>query len=181
MRRGRERGRLRTRIPAEDARQNGLPLHGEGDARDTTVTLKRIQFHQEAWDDVLAKVTAEAEEVMAIARGAGDVVATTRTGSLTLAAAAGGALAITLNPLDTEAGRRVRELVDAGVEVYARPVIDFDGSEYEIDGETALIRSADFRYILVKPTDRTEGLDPLEGTTREGRGLSMRRRRLLLA
>ena len=48
-------------------------------------------------------------------------------------------------------------------------MIDFGVSEYEIDGDAALIREALFSYILVKPTDRTAGLDPLVPVRREGR------------
>ena len=40
-------------------------------------------------------------------------------------------------------------------------MIDFDASEFTIEGDVALITAADFAYILVKPTDRTGGLEPL--------------------
>lgn len=179
-------GRLNTFIPP--GKPGDCRCSGQVE-RVTDVTIKRIQFDQRSWDEMLAKIKAKAEgvigqadEVLAISRGAGDVVATTGTGSLGLSLAAGGALAISIDPLDTEAGRRTRELVEAGVDVYARPVVDFAESEYEVEGDTAVVRRAVFRYILVKPTDRTGGhLEPLRPVGREGRGLSMRRRRLLLA
>lgn len=176
----RKAGRLRTTIPTGrrmDCRCSGKVT------REKTVTLKRIQFDPGAFRLVEEELARRAREIHAIGRGAGDVVATAGTGSLRLTVANGGALRIGITPLATEAGRRVSELVAAGVAVFARPVIDFDLSEYEIDGDTAVIQSADFRYVLVKPTDRTEGLDALVygRTTTEGRGLSMRRRRLLLA
>ena len=53
-------------------------------------------------------------DVTAISRGAESVVAATSAGdSLALSAGADGALGISLTPLDTEAGRRVAELVEA--------------------------------------------------------------------
>ena len=143
------------------------------------VVISRIQFDEDTWRPMLEALEEQTRDVLAISRGAGDVVATTGTGSLGLSLAAGGALGISVRPLDTEAGRRTRELIEAGVEVYARPVIDFSESEYETEGDTAVIRRADFRYVLLKPTDRAEGLEPLR-KRREGRSLS-RRRRLLLA
>ena len=87
-------------------------------------------------------------------------------------------LRVDVDPLDTPAGRQVRETIAAGVPVYARPVIDFDASEFKVDGDTATVSRAEFRYVLVKPTDAAEGLDPLK-REREGRGLSLRRRILI--
>ena len=145
-----------------------------------TTVVRKIAFDPKAFDRMLREVQAETREVLAIARGAGDVAATTGTGSLTLSRAAGGALNIGLTPLATEAGRRVAELVAAGVGVYARPVIDFDESEYTVDGETATILEALFSFVLVKPTVRSAGLDPLR-PVRSARGLSLARRRLLVA
>ena len=139
-----------------------------------------IRFEREAWEPMMEAIRTETRDVLAISRGAGDVVATTGTGTLGLSVAAGGALAISVAPLDTAAGRGVRELVEAGVEVYARPVIDFSESEFEVEGDTAVIRRADFAFILLKPTDRAHGLEPLR-KAREGRkGLTDKRRRLLL-
>ena len=83
---------------------------------------------------MLREIKDEAREVMAISRGAGDVLATTKTGSLGLSLAAGGALAISIAPLATEAGRRVQELVDADVQVYARPLLDFQASSVRDPG-----------------------------------------------
>ena len=63
----------------------------------------------------------------------------------------------------------MRELVAAGVEVFARPVIDFDASEYEVRDNVAVVTVAGFSYILTKPTDRTRGLDPLVPKSKESR------------
>ncbi|MDE2783790.1 MAG: hypothetical protein OXK77_12605 [Gemmatimonadota bacterium] len=165
-------GRLNTFIP----KGRRMDCRCSGKIERVTMSVRRIEFPDGAWDDVLREIEEETREVLAIARGAGDVVATTGTGSLGLSLAAGGALGITMAPLDTEAGRRVEELVEAGVEVYARPVIDFEASEYEVEGDVARVRGALFSYILVKPTDRTRGLDPLKPRT-EGRSRKLDRRR----
>lgn len=170
-------------------------------------TVRTIHFHERAFERELKALADEAAdyEIIGILRGASDVVATTGTGSLGLqtATATGavvgvaldpfgeddgegrevrqtGGLAISVNPLDTEAGRAVRELLAAGVRVYARPVIDFDASEYTVNGGEALVSVARFRYVLIKPTDRTEGLEPLEPLRRpQARKLSPARRALI--
>lgn len=118
-----------------------------------------IEFDGGAFAGILAEIE-DGRNVSAIARGAGDVVADTNTGSLRLAMAGGG-LSVGIRALDTEAGRRVEELVEAGVDVHARPVIDFTESEFDVEGNVATVTAATFSYILVKPTDRVRGLQPL--------------------
>lgn len=120
----------------------------------------------------------EGLDVTAIARGAESVIASTATGSLSLRRRAGGALAVSLGTLDTEAGRRTRELLEAGQPVYARPVWSTDRSEFEVRDGVAVVSRAWFSYILVRPVPEAdaEGLDPMEAE----RGRPSRRRRLLL-
>ena len=127
-----------------------------------------VEFDAGAFARVLAGVEDGSRNISAIARGAGDVVADTATDSLSLAATAQ-RLSMRIRALDTEAGRNTAELVAAGVGVYARPILDFGESEFEVEGRRAIVSAAAFSYILVKPTDRTEGLKPLE-KGREGRG-----------
>lgn len=134
---------------------------GAGDGVDT------IEFDAGAFDSVLRRIDGGLN-VSAISRGAGDVIADTATGSLVLAATRRG-LDITARPLDTEAGRRTVELLDNDVGVYARPIIDFPGSTFEVDGNVARVSDAAFAYVLVKPTHRTEGLTPVRKAP-EGRG-----------
>ena len=124
-----------------------------------------IEFEAGAFDDVLRELAAGDRNVSAIARGAGDVVADTATGSLALEAGRRG-LQVQIDALDTESGRRIEELVSAGVAVHSRPVVNFDESEFTVDGTAAVVARASFAYILVKPTDRTRGLDPLEPVRR---------------
>ena len=122
----------------------------------------------------------EGLDVTAIARGAESVIASTATGSLTLRRAAGGALAVSLSPIDTEAGRRTRELLDAGQPVFARPIWTTDQSEFEVRDGVAYVSRAWFQYLLVRPVPEGDarGLDALK-REREGRGLTLRRRLLI--
>ena len=118
--------------------------------------------------------------VSAISERAGDVVATTATGTLTLELdevrqrRGRTGLRIRMDPLDTEAGRNTRELIGAGVEVFARPLLNWDQSEWEIVDRTARVSRAVFDYILVKPTHRADGIEALavssESRDRKGRG-----------
>ena len=121
-------------------------------------------------------------DVTAISRGANDVIASTATGSLTLTRTAAGALSILMIPLDTAAGRGLEELVDADVDVYARPTWTTDESEFEVVDGVARVTRAFFKYLLVRPVpeDDARGIDPLR-PVRSARGLSLSRRRLLLA
>ena len=191
----RQRGGYRTRIKSKlrmDCRCSGkLGRKAPGKQRPRpgrprpqrprpTTTVRRIQFEPDAFDLMLEEVARKRRAVSAISRGASDVVATTGTGSLRLSRAAGGGLVIALDPLDTEAGRQARELIEAGVDVYGRPVIEFEDAVYRLDGDTAIVSVAAFSYVLVKPTDRTDGLQRLT-RGREGRdtGLTLARRALL--
>ena len=127
-----------------------------------------VSFSPGSFDRVVREVDRGRRNVSAISRGAGDVVADVNSGSLSLRTGRGGELVIGIEALNTEAGRRTRELIDAGVEVHARPVLTPD-SEFEVDGIVARVSDADFSYILVKPTDRTRGLRPLR-SARSNRG-----------
>ena len=148
-------GGLRTFIPIN--RRADCRCAGQGAGKGTI----EIEFEAGAWDDVLGEVAAGDRNISAISKGAGEVVADTATGSLALESGRRG-LRIHVDPLDTEAGRGVEELVAAGVGVFARPVIDFDESEFTVSGTAAIVSKAAFNFVLVKPTDRTRGLDPLE-------------------
>ena len=142
-----------------------------------------IRFTDTAFQRVVDDVQEGRHAVSAIARGADAVVATTDNGSLHLSVARGGSLGVAFDPLDTAAGRNVREAVAAGVLVYARPVIDFDASDFTVDGATAVVSRAQFDYVLIKPTARRGGLEPLavgEPPEPEPRALSAARRRALL-
>ena len=161
----RQRGGFRTRLKPN--RKMDCKCAGQGAGKG----VRRIRFDDGAFDDVLEAVADGSRNVSAIGRGAGDVVADTATGSLRLRRPTGGGLAVGVTALDTEAGRCFAELVDAGVAVHARPVIDFDAATYTVDGDTATVSAAAFDFILVKPTPNARGLDPLEPVARpENRG-----------
>ncbi len=159
-------GGLRTYIPI-GAR---MDCRCAGQGADVT----EIEFDAGAWDRVLGEIEAGDRKLSAISRGAGDVVADVGTGSLSVEVARNGALAIDLDPLDTPAGRDVRELIGAGVEVHARPVIQFPESTFTVDGNRAVVTEAVFSYILTKPTDRAQGVPALgrvnEPESRRGKG-----------
>ena len=86
--------------------------------------VAEIEFGTDAFVQVLGEVKAGSRNVSAISKGAGDVVADTATKSMSLSTGRRGLL-VEIDPLDTEAGRGVRELIGAGVAVHARPIIDF--------------------------------------------------------
>ena len=118
-----------------------------------------VEFADEAFEEVVKEV-ARGKNVSAISRGASDVVADTATGSLKIRNTSKG-LEIEISALDTEAGRQFRELAEAGVSVYARPILDRDTSDFQIEGNTARVSRAAFNFILIKPTPTNEGLEPL--------------------
>ena len=141
----------------------------EGDA-------SAVEFTVDAFSDVASL------DVTAISRGAESVIASTATGSLSLEAIAGGGLAVSLATLDTEAGRRTRELLDAGVDVYARPVWMTGESVFEVRDGVAYVSRASFSYLLVRPVPEPDarGLDPLVPGGEGRAGIPWERRRLLL-
>ena len=98
-------------------------------------------------------------------------------------------LGIAVDLLDVAAARDLTALISGGVAVYARPLIDLEASDTEeIEGRAEgaggvlRVRRAIFSTVLVKAVSGgVQGLDPVTTSGSEGRGLSMRRRRLLLA
>lgn len=147
-----------------------LRLMQEGAIRDGTDLATRLRTIQGITAEALERIRnspvhraggRSVPQVSAIARGAGDVVADTVTNSLRFEFRKDG-MHIVVDPLDTEAGRRIRELIGAGVAVHARPVIDFKRSAFVKDGRAARFSLAWFDYVLVKPTNRTRGVDPLK-------------------
>ena len=144
-----------------------------------TRNVGQISFGEESFNRVIREVNAGDRIVSAISGSASDVVATTAAG-LTLTQTRAG-LGIRIEPLDTEAGRRFRELVTTeGVDVYARPLLDRDLSDFDVTGETAIITTAIFDNILVKPTPTNMGQTPLRRGPR-GRAIPWARRKYLLA
>ena len=131
-------------------------------------SVGEIEFGADAFAGMVEQVTAGKRNVSAIARGADAVVADTATGSLKLTNGPAG-LGIAISALDTPAGRGFREMAEAGVEVYARPVLNRDASEFEFVGDLVKVKRADFDFILVKPTPTNRGLEPLTPEGREGR------------
>ena len=152
----RQRGgkRIRSRVPT------GLAIDCKCADGDASV----VEFTDLAFKGV------EDLQVTAISRGAESVVASTSVPeSLVLETAKDGALRVALKTLDTEAGRRTAELVDAGVPVFARPLWDASRSEWELRDGVAVVSRAFFSYLLVRPVPESDaqGLKPVEAL--EGR------------
>lgn len=144
-----------------------------------TKNVGSIEFGADAFSDMVKQVKA-GRNVSAISGGAGDVVADTATGSLTLTDGKRG-LEIGIVALGTRAGREFGELAAAGVNVYARPILDRDESEFKPDGDLVRVKRAVFNSILIKPTPNARGQKPLRAKP-EGRAAAIpwERRRLLL-
>ena len=151
----RQRGGFRTRM------KPGRKMDCRCSARKTGSNARTVQFAHTAFEDL-------PDDVAAVVRGLDTTVGRTADGSLRLRTARDGSLVIDLDPLDTSDGRRLRELIDAGVPVHARPVWDPDLSTWTLQGDTAVVTAAVFALLLVRPVqpDRADGLDPLAPTTR---------------
>ena len=131
--------------------------------------VDRIEFTRDAFRGV------EDRSVLAIGRGDDSVLGTTTNDSLTLRRLASGALQVALRPLNTEAGRRIEEVIREGVTVFARPLIDMATSTVSIDGAVALVSAAVFTRILVRPVpeEAAKGVPALTAGEPEGRSLSL--------
>ena len=170
----RQRGGFRTRL------KTGRKMDCRCSARKTGSAARNVEFAHTAFEDL-------PKDVAAVVRGLDTTVGRTADGSLRLRRARDGSLVIDLDPLDTVDGRRLRELIDADVPVFSRPVWDPDLSTWTLVGDTAVVTAAVFGLILVRPVqpDRAAGLDPLL-PAREGREAASpptparRRRRLWL-
>ena len=161
--------------------RTGRPMACKCAGQGAGAGVAEIEFDAGAFDVLLREIADGTRNVSAISRGAADVVADTVTRSLILRAGREG-LSVEMRALETEAARAVGELVRAGVRVYARPVVNFDASDYTVEGAVAKVARAAFDFVLVKPTPNAEGLDPVEVVTRrQDRALQDRRRRLILA
>ena len=83
-------------------------------------------------------------------------------------------LGVAVDLLDVEAGRDLVSLIESGIPVFARPLIDLEESETSEgrnEGGTLLVRRAVFTSILVKPVSRgVAGLAPVTLDGAENRG-----------
>ena len=159
----RQRGGFGSRV------RTGRKMDCRCSARKTGSAAKNVEFAHTAFEDL-------PDEVAAVVRGLDTTIARTADDSLRLSRARDGSLAVKIDPLDTADGRKLRELVDAGVPVHARPLWDPDASTWTLEGDTALVTAARFSLLLVRPVapDRAQGLEPLARTAedRNGRGLA---------
>ncbi len=145
--------------------------------------LKSVQFSEDAFDGI------EDADVSAVTRGQDSVIASTRSDTLKLSNSSEG-LKIEAELLDTVAARDVRSLVESGEKVVARPLWDGKRSVWTREGDTAVVTSARFNTILMRPVPGFDrGLDAVILTTAANNseqrecsrvGVSLKRRRLWL-
>ena len=109
------------------------------------------------------KEAVESErEILAIAGDASRAVASKRRGTLGLSEADDGGLDVRISQaaVDTPGGRELIETSRA-VDIYARPIIDNEKSEFTDEGKVRRYASAFMRAILLKPSANADGWKPL--------------------
>ena len=114
-----------------------------------------VDFETEAFTESLAS-----KEVLVIAGDYKGALASKERGTLRTRQTKQG-LEVETDIADTQAGKDVvAQAVD--VPLYARPVVDFERSEYEVIDGIAKVKNAYLRAFLIGPTDATDGWDPLQ-------------------
>ena len=130
---------------------------------------KQVVFIPGAFDGV-----EKARDILAVGGGGfSNVLGSTRRGTLLLRNGPKG-LDVGLTDAATDTARRVVEA--AGVaDIYARPLLALEESEYVDEGDTRTFQLAAVRAILIKPTPNAKGHTPARI-----RGAKTRQRRIWL-
>ena len=125
-----------------------------------------VEFEVGAFEPLM-----EARDILAVGGGGfANVLGSTRRGTLLIDQTKKG-LRVGLTNSTTDTARRVIEA--AGVaDIYVRPLIDLEASEYTDQGTTRVFKTAVTRALLVKPTTSSRGHTPAKV-----RGVQTRRRR----
>ena len=111
-------------------------------------------FEETAFDEMM-----ERRDVLAVGGGGfANVLGSTRRGTLVVDKTGRG-LRVGLTNADTDTARRVVEAA-AVADIFVRPLIDIEASEYKDEGNTRTFTSAITRALLVKPTPNSEGHRP---------------------
>lgn len=119
-------------------------------------TCTQVVFEETAFDEMM-----ERRDVLAVGGGGfANVLGSTRRGTLVVDKTDRG-LRVGLTNADTDTARRVVEAA-AVADIFVRPLIDIEASEYSDEGTTRTFRSAITRALLVKPTPNSEGHQPAE-------------------
>ena len=129
----------------------------------------QIEFAPDAFQSVVEKVKRGEVDVLGIVRGDDSAFVSTTANTLRLDVPRGGGLEVDATGLEaTGNGRDVAEQVASGVPVYARPILDFDASDFETRGDVAYVKRAEFWRVLIRPVGGgVAGLNPVDAT--EGR------------
>ena len=131
---------------------------------------------QVAFDAGAFKEAVESpREILAIAGDASRAVASKRRGTLSLSQTDDGALDIRLakEAAETPGGKELIETSRA-VDIYARPIIDNEKSEFTDEGKVRKYKSAFMRGILLKPSANADGWTPLRFSKSATRSRSRR-------
>ena len=132
-------------------------------------TCTEVEFEPGAFDDLIDR-----RDVLAVGGGGfANVLGSTRRGTLLVDQTNKG-LRVGLTNSATDTARRIVEAA-AVADIFVRPLIDLEASEYEDQGTTRRFRSAVTRALLVKPTPNAEGHRPARI-----RGVQTRQRRIWL-
>ena len=132
-------------------------------------TCTDVEFEPGAFTDLI-----ERRDVLAVGGGGfANVLGSTRRGTLLVEQTDKG-LRVGLVNAQTDTARRVIEAA-AVADVYVRPLIDMEQSEFEDEGATRRFTRAVTRALLIKPTPNSKGHRPARI-----RGVQTRRRRLWL-
>ncbi len=129
-------------------------------------TCTDVEFEPGAFEDLI-----ERRDVLAVGGGGfANVLGSTRRGTLLVDQTDKG-LRVGLTNAGTDTARRIVEAA-AVADIFVRPLIDLEASEYEDDGTTRRFTRAVTRALLVKPTPNAKGHRPARI-----RGVQTRRRR----
>ena len=121
-----------------------------------------VDFEPEAFTESLAN-----KEVLLIAGDYKGALASKNRGTLRTKQTKDG-LEADSDIADTQAGKDIlAQAVD--IPIYARPVVDFERSEFEVIDGIAKVKNAYLRAFLLGPTDANEGWEPLKVIREEDR------------
>ena len=104
--------------------------------------------------------TIDKDEVLAVVGEYANAIASKRRGGVRFWAGRDGDLEYAVDIPNTERGRALLDTMRS-VDVYARPVLDMDASDFTIADKVATYRQAEVRALTVGPTDAGKGWTPL--------------------
>lgn len=131
-----------------------IRFESEMDCRCQGPTCTKVRFEPGAFDHLLTR-----RDVLAVGGGGfANVLGSRRRGTLLLDQSKRG-LRIGLTNAQTDTARRITQAA-AVADIFVRPLIDVEASEYTDEGEVRLFTSAIAAGLLVKPTVNSKGHRP---------------------